>query len=814
MEPGEVAVDENCNNFKTERDEFETEYIWEDIPNYGSDNSCNSDSKSLTEYIEPTYTIHTGVTITEDSSSDDALQFSLSESLPELSASSLNAIEADLLKNEPIGNFESGETPLASTEASSTQPEAVDSFLVCSQCNYTSKRKYIMKNHILSQHFGIRHQCQQCTYKAKSKDKLTAHVKRVHLRQKSNKSKSKSLHCVLCNFKTSRPYDLKIHKQGTHEGVRYKCEICSFSGKRKDLLNRHMKIKHPWEIEAHPTEFVSDNVKSIRNNNESLQNKENSESQNSPDTSLENPVTFLEVDFEETNLGSVECKTAESDIKLELNEESDINKQHLPEVQEKIENQTLDWMSFAKVVTSTGSNVQVSDVFRTTKVENNKMYFCNQCDFSDTNCGRVTKHKDREHNSGIPLQCEHCDFQSPFRDAFFRHKKTHKELIYYYCDLCDYKGPKKSYVQQHKRTSHSGIKYPCDKCEYQAKSKQYLRLHIQSKHEGIRYQCDKCDYKATTVGNLKIHEETHLDNVYQCNLCDYKSNRLYNYKSHVQTRHENKKFPCKYCVFEGNSKSSLRSHKLNYHADILNKPWFYCDQCDYHTPKKDLLKRHVGSQHEGLRYSCSQCGFSAAQKSGLLRHVQNKHEERTYPCDLCDYEARDRFTLKSHLIAKHRQSGPENSSEGQDMYFCAECEYQSSNKNYLKLHIEKIHQGIRRYRCPQCDYKTNRQTYLYSHLLTIHEGRRFKCDLCDFQTVQMDALHAHIRSFHDGQFPLSCDYDKCNFQTTREQYLLNHELIKHNRAAGKAASFLEFIGHEMTDETNDCVISETETGDT
>ena len=39
-----------------------------------------------------------------------------------------------------------------------------------------------------------------------------------------------------------------------------------------------------------------------------------------------------------------------------------------------------------------------------------------------------------------------------------------------------------------------------------------------------------------------------------------------------------------------------------------------------------MLKRHVESKHEGVRYPCSKCDFVATQASSLKIHVKNKHE--------------------------------------------------------------------------------------------------------------------------------------------------------------------------------------------
>ena len=41
---------------------------------------------------------------------------------------------------------------------------------------------------------------------------------------------------------------------------------------------------------------------------------------------------------------------------------------------------------------------------------------------------------------------------------------------------------------------------------------------------------------------------------------------------------------------------------------------------------KDILKVHIDSVHEGIRYACDQCDYRATQKSSLNRHFKRMHD--------------------------------------------------------------------------------------------------------------------------------------------------------------------------------------------
>ena len=133
-----------------------------------------------------------------------------------------------------------------------------DSNFVCQHCGYkiSNKRRYMMRptyrymmrNHILSEHKGVRHKCNECNYEGKSREKLNAHMKRVHFSVNSNPYEvnvGTGHQCDKCDFRTGRGlYELNLHMQAEHEGIKHFCAQCPFNSKRKDIVQRHMKQKH------------------------------------------------------------------------------------------------------------------------------------------------------------------------------------------------------------------------------------------------------------------------------------------------------------------------------------------------------------------------------------------------------------------------------------------------------------------------------------------------------------------------------------------------------------------------------------------
>ena len=74
-----------------------------------------------------------------------------------------------------------------------------------------------MKNHIAANHFGVRYKCDMCSYEGKRKDKLNAHKRRIHEGIKS------------------------VRKASTET---FMCDKCDYVSKRKYELKVHIESQH------------------------------------------------------------------------------------------------------------------------------------------------------------------------------------------------------------------------------------------------------------------------------------------------------------------------------------------------------------------------------------------------------------------------------------------------------------------------------------------------------------------------------------------------------------------------------------------
>jgi len=56
-----------------------------------------------------------------------------------------------------------------------------------------------------------------------------------------------------------------------------------------------------------------------------------------------------------------------------------------------------------------------------------------------------------------------------------------------------------------------------------------------------------------------------------------------------------------------------------------NSEALQCSKCNYQTRKRQHLRRHIDSIHEGKKYPCDQCNYKASIGTNLKRHKRTAH---------------------------------------------------------------------------------------------------------------------------------------------------------------------------------------------
>ncbi|XP_046463328.1 uncharacterized protein LOC124209404 isoform X7 [Daphnia pulex] len=108
---------------------------------------------------------------------------------------------------------------------------------------------------------------------------------------------------------------------------------------------------------------------------------------------------------------------------------------------------------------------------------------------------------------------------------------------------------------------------------------------------------------------------------FKCSVCDFTTRSRVTLQRHERLTHLKKKFfRCVKCNYVTHVKARYTKH-VKYHS----MPMIKCDLCEFRTPYKWNLDRHLKNHMGGGMYQCSLCNFTAHIKQSLTVHIQNHH---------------------------------------------------------------------------------------------------------------------------------------------------------------------------------------------
>jgi hypothetical protein len=98
--------------------------------------------------------------------------------------------------------------------------------------------------HKQNTHEGVVWPCNICPYKAARPVSLKFHIKSFHNIELPKERKETIYSCDECTWKTKRKITLEMHNQSKHDGVVCPCDTCPYKATNRDNLRRHKKFAH------------------------------------------------------------------------------------------------------------------------------------------------------------------------------------------------------------------------------------------------------------------------------------------------------------------------------------------------------------------------------------------------------------------------------------------------------------------------------------------------------------------------------------------------------------------------------------------
>ena len=198
----------------------------------------------------------------------------------------------------------------------------------------------------------------------------------------------------------------------------------------------------------------------------------------------------------------------------------------------------------------------------------------------------------------------------------------------------------------------------------------------------------------------------------------------------------------------------MRQHEKAAHEGIK----YDCDQCDYQSGYKNLLRAHIKRVHELHRHKCSLCDELFTYSDHLRDHIRVVHEGLHYICQICNRPHTRKKDFARHLVSDHTVSTLVDMNKIKE-YKCESCPFQTTNRILLKTHSIKFHKdslykcGHRKVPetvnqreklvCPVCTKMFPKEASGHSH-----SQDTFPCPFCDFETSQGINLQSHISAHH------------------------------------------------------------------
>lgn len=170
---------------------------------------------------------------------------------------------------------------------------------------------------------------------------------------------------------------------------------------------------------------------------------------------------------------------------------------------------------------------------------------------------------------------------------------------------------------------------------------------------------------------------------------------------------------CPLCGKEFPNNTFLARH-INF-THNPEKKFINCEQCDYKTPIKDSMMRHIVNQHSAVTLvPCPICEKEVRKSSfrdHMKRHDPNQSE--LVKCKICGKDVKA-IQLRSHRWMVHSKRE----------YMCDSCSYRAPNNHNLRIHINKMHLGNKHLPRSQCEFCDVMTTNVSHHVKLCHPEKR------------------------------------------------------------------------------------------
>lgn len=221
--------------------------------------------------------------------------------------------------------------------------------------------------------------------------------------------------------------------------------------------------------------------------------------------------------------------------------------------------------------------------------------------------------------------CNNCNYFTQNPRRFLMHlRDTHGEKININeCKLCLYASRHYQKLVRHMRMVHGsteGINEPTQSRRHRSSLKMMRTKRTPLFHDDSEERPEEPNFIPSFEISTPIPGDTG-PRLEKCSMCSFTALSHDSLKAHEREDHaQTKFFRCTRCSYVTHIRARYSKH-IKYHS----MPMIKCHMCDFRTPYKWNLDRHMKNHGGQGPFKCSACTFSADIKQSLTVHETNHH---------------------------------------------------------------------------------------------------------------------------------------------------------------------------------------------
>lgn len=237
-------------------------------------------------------------------------------------------------------------------------------------------------------------------------------------------------------------------------------------------------------------------------------------------------------------------------------------------------------------------------------------YTCTHCKYFTQNPRHFLQHLRDVHNEKVRIyECPNCLYASRHFQKLLRHMK----MVHRSCDgveLPDFSRRRITKDNDKKKKNNNKTESTEAQIQIPEEIEEPVEISVEPEVVELTQESEEEEEAYTPTNGSK----------FKCPLCPFTTTSSTQLTKHGHQHVNTKFFRCGKCSYVTHIKARYTKH-VKYHS----MPMIKCDLCDFRTPYKWNLDRHMKNHGGWGAFRCGACNFAADIKQSLTVHEMNHH---------------------------------------------------------------------------------------------------------------------------------------------------------------------------------------------